>query len=61
MARKSKKGSGNVKKLLLALFILFVLIGCTKQPKTTIIDDPQYPFVDDEGRLNVDVSDYEFE
>lgn len=50
-----------MRKLLLAMFLLFALIGCTKQPKTTTSDVPQYPFVDDEGRLNVDVSDYEFE
>lgn len=50
-----------MKKLLLALLLLFVLVGCSKQPETTTSDDSQYPFVDEDGRLNVDVSDHEFE
>ena len=49
-----------MKKLLLALFVLFVLVGCTKQPETTNAD-PVYPYVDEDGKLNVDVSDYEFD
>ena len=49
-----------MKKLLLALFVLFVLIGCTKEPEITS-DDPVYPYVDEEGKLNVDVSDHVFE
>lgn len=49
-----------MKKILLALFVLFVLVGCTKEPEPTITE-PSYPYVDEDGKLNVDVSDYEFD
>jgi uncharacterized lipoprotein YehR (DUF1307 family) len=51
------------KKILLVVFVLILfisLIGCEK--KTTIPNDEiEYPFVDEDGKLNVDVSDHEFE
>ena len=61
-ARESKRGEVRMKRVLLAILLLFILMGCSKQPEdTTANDEPIYPYVDDEGRLNVDVSDYEFE
>ena len=50
-----------LKKLALIALLLIALVGCTKKPETTTSDDPSYPYVDEEGRLNVDVSDYEFD
>jgi len=51
------------KKLVLVVFVLvlfIILIGCEK--KTTIPNyEIEYPFVDENGKLNVDVSDHEFE
>ena len=51
------------KKILLVVFVLILfisLIGCEK--KTTIPNDEiEYPFVDEDGRLNVDVTDHVFE
>lgn len=51
------------KKLVMTVFVLILfisLIGCEK--KTTIPNDEvEYPFVDESGKLNVDVSDHEFE
>ena len=49
------------KKLALIALLLIALVGCTKEPETTTSDDPSYPYVDKEGKLNVDVSDYEFD
>lgn len=48
-----------MKRILLVILILFVLIGCSKQPEITT--ENELPFVDEDGRLNVDVSDHEFE
>lgn len=53
-----------MKRLLLLAFIVFIgitLISCGKDVTTEPINEQEYPFVDDEGRLNVDVSDYEFD
>jgi uncharacterized lipoprotein YehR (DUF1307 family) len=51
------------KKILLVVFVLVIfisLIGCEK--KTTIPNDEiEFPFVDENGKLNVDVSDHVFE
>ena len=48
-----------MKRILLAILLLFVLIGCSKQPEVTT--ENKMPYVDEDGRLNVDVSDHVFE
>jgi len=60
MARKSERVGAKMKRILLVILILFVLIGCSKQPETNTTD-LQYPYIDNDGRLNVDVSGYEFD
>lgn len=52
-----------MKKILLLVFIAIfaiALIGCEKQV-TEPINEQDYPFVDEDGKLNVDVSWHEFE
>ena len=53
-----------MKKLLIVLIIALVLVlsACDKTTEQTDTTPTLFePFVDDDGKLNVDVSDYEFE
>ena len=51
------------KKILLVVFVLVLFVsifGCEKKT-TTPNDEIEFPFVDEDGKLNVDVSDHVFE